>query len=342
MPSIKNILVVRNDKIGDFVLALPAIQAIKQAFPAAQVTALVPNYTKAIAEQFQWIDDVIIDPKDPAQKSNLAKQLKAHNFDACLCLFSDQYNATLVRRANIPVRVAPGTKWVQFLYTHRLRQRRSQSLKAEFEYNLDLANFFIDLLKGQPVPTSEKMFHYPLASLEQQKSKLKAAGVLSERKTCFIHPVTGGSSNTLDQQQWVDLAVYLASRADWHFVITAGPGESEQSQKLVTALKDKVEHVSLYDKNDGLADFMLSIGLADLFIAGSTGPLHIAGALDVPTIGFYPRKRSSTPVRWKTLNSPGRWLPFTPTEQEDVLSQLQVSRRFDDIGNWLESLQEQA
>lgn len=341
MPSIKNILVVRNDKIGDFVLALPAIQAIKLAFPDAKVTALVPNYTKAIAEQFDWIDEVIIDSKDPARKKDLAKQLKSQHFDAVLCLFSDQYNATLVRQAGIPVRVAPATKWVQFLYTHRLRQRRSQSLKAEFEYNLDLARFFIDVLKGSQTLSSEPMFSYSADQLAAQKAKLVSAGVLSARKSCYIHPVTGGSSNTLEQQQWVDLAVYLDSRDDWQFVVTAGPGESEQSQRLVNALKDKVACVSLYDENDGLADFMASIALADLFIAGSTGPLHIAGALDVPTIGFYPRKRSSTPLRWKTLNSAGRWLPFAPTEQEDTLNQLQIAHRFEELGDWLQTLQEQ-
>ena len=50
----------------------------------------------------------------------------------------------------------------------------------------------------------------------------------------------------------------------------------------------------------------------DLFISGSTGPLHVAGALDVPTAAFYPRRRSATPLRWQTLNSPQRRLAFTP------------------------------
>ena len=46
-----------------------------------------------------------------------------------------------------------------------------------------------------------------------------------------------------------------------------------------------------------------NISSCDIFIAGSTGPLHIAGALNKRTIGFYPKKKSSTSLRWETVNN---------------------------------------
>ena len=333
MPDISKILVVRNDKIGDFVLALPAIQAIKAAFPNATVTALVPKYTQAIAESFAWIDEVIIDSKDPEQKAVLAKQLQEQDFDAAICLFSDRYNATLVRQAKIPVRLAPATKWVQFLYTHRLKQRRSKSLKPEFRYNLDLAHYFIEILGGKVSGESSAMFSYSADALVQQAIKLQSIGVQPASKLCFVHPVTGGSSNTLSNTQWGELICFLNGLDDFQFVITAGPGESAASQALVDSIKGKVKAV-LYDKNDGLADFMCSIATGSLFLAGSTGPLHIAGALDVPTIGFYPKKRSSTPLRWQTLNTVGRWLPLSPNDTEEQLMDMKVTTRFEEIEAW--------
>lgn len=329
------ILVVRNDKIGDFVLALPAFKAIKEAFPQATVTALVPSYTKEIAGACEWIDDVLIDPKDNEAKSDFAQTISTLHFDAALCLFSNAYNATLLRKARIPVRVAPATKWVQFLYTHTLRQRRSKSEKAEFQYNLDLAYYFIDVLKGSSrVIEPHRLLEFSQVELEQQKAKLMQIGIQFDRKTCFVHPVTGGSSNTLSQTEWQSLICFLDGLDRFHFVVTAGPGEGEVSKALVDSLIGKVASITLYDKNDGVKDFMRSIAVADLFIAGSTGPLHIAGALDVPTIGFYPKKRSSTPLRWQTLNSAGRWLSFIPNEEQDDLSQLTVKDRFSDIQNW--------
>lgn len=82
----------------------------------------------------------------------------------------------------------------------------------------------------------------------------------------------------------------------------------------------------MYDKNDGLVDFSCSIACADLFVAGSTGPLHIAAAIDVPTIGFFPSKRSATPLRWKPINSAGNHIAFCPPVAEDKASQENMAR----------------
>lgn len=335
MSEIKKILVVRNDKIGDFVLALPAIQIIKKAFPNATITALVPRYTKDIAESFVWIDDVIIDDKDPQKKKALAHKLRAQSFDGVICLFSDTYNATLVRHAKIPVRVAPATKWVQFLYTHTLSQRRSKSVKPEFEYNLDLAQYFIKVLGGVPQTNDLPCLAISEEVKNLQQEKLtRSIGMNFSRKRCFIHPVTGGSSNTLLPEQWLALVQQLQTLDDFQFVITAGPGEEAKSKQVYDLLVDRVKDVIFYAKNDGVRDFIHSISLADMFVAGSTGPLHIAGALDVPTIGFYPQKRSSTALRWKTLNSEGKWLALSPTEQEADLERVDICNREHEIASW--------
>ncbi len=58
-----------------------------------------------------------------------------------------------------------------------------------------------------------------------------------------------------------------------------------------------------------------------MLIAGSTGPLHIAGCLNIATAGFYPAKRSATPLRWQTCNSADRRLAFSPpaaADQQDM------------------------
>jgi ADP-heptose:LPS heptosyltransferase len=82
----------------------------------------------------------------------------------------------------------------------------------------------------------------------------------------------------------------------------------------------------LYDKNDGLVDFSCSIACADMFIAGSTGPLHIAAAINVPTVGFFPSKRSATPLRWKPINSEGNHIAFCPPKADDKASQEDMTR----------------
>ncbi|MEH6814663.1 MAG: glycosyltransferase family 9 protein, partial [Motiliproteus sp.] len=81
------------------------------------------------------------------------------------------------------------------------------------------------------------------------------------------------------------------------------------------------------------------LALADLFIAGSTGTLHIAGALDRPTVGFYPNRRSATPLRWRTLNSEGRYLAVTPPDEvEQDMSQVDLTAAAARIQQFMQQL----
>jgi len=140
-----NVLVIRNDKLGDFMLAWPAFAMLKASEPSLKLTALVPAYTADIAHACPYLDNVIIDaPKDDkAAFQRVVNEIKAQQFDAMISFFSNTHNAKLAWKCRIPYRLAPATKWVQFFYNHRLTQRRSQSAKPEFEYNLDLARAFL-------------------------------------------------------------------------------------------------------------------------------------------------------------------------------------------------------
>ena len=111
----KRILVVRNDKIGDFMLAWPSFAMLKRSMEC-HVTALVPAYTAPLARLCPWIDEIILDPgarADKEQQRALLARIKAAAFDASICLFSNTRNAKLVWKAHIPYRLAPATKLAQ-------------------------------------------------------------------------------------------------------------------------------------------------------------------------------------------------------------------------------------
>ena len=59
----EKILVIRNDKLGDFMQAWPAFAMLKLSNPSLKLTALVPSYTAPLAEVCPFIDHVIIDSK---------------------------------------------------------------------------------------------------------------------------------------------------------------------------------------------------------------------------------------------------------------------------------------
>ncbi|MGL5410341.1 MAG: glycosyltransferase family 9 protein, partial [Shewanella sp.] len=201
----KRILVVRNDKIGDFMLAWPSFAMLKSSMPC-HITALVPAYTAALAKMCPWIDEVIIDPgvrEDKEQQRTLLNQIKAANFDASISLFSTSRTAMLVWKANIPYRLAPATKLAQVLYNQRLMQRRSRSLKPESEYNLDLIRRFLADHQLTPVEQSAPFMRFERAALEQVRSQLAQQLKLdTNRPWLMVHVGSGGSANNLSIAQY--------------------------------------------------------------------------------------------------------------------------------------------
>ncbi len=312
----KKILVIRNDKIGDFMLAWPAFAMLKQSQPNTEITALVPSYTKALAALCPSIDKVLVDcgkNADKLSKKALIADIKAQQFDASICLFSDSYNAGLVWKAGVPFRLAPATKISQLLYNHRIKQRRSQSAKPEFEYNLDLVRAFLAKQGIKAVEPVAPYLAFNADTLQAQRQKLTTSLSLdSEKPWLFVHAGSGGSANNLSLEQYTALVSGIVQHVDMDVVLTAGPGEEEKAAELKALLAQGDVQSVIYDKNDGLQDFTRSIACASAFIAGSTGPLHIAATVDVPTIGFFPAKRSATPLRWQPINSEGRHLAFAP------------------------------
>ena len=250
-----------------------------------------------------------------------------------ISFFSNTHNAKLAWKCRIPYRLAPATKWVQFFYNHRLTQRRSQSAKPEFEYNLDLARAF---LRDHKIPVVEP--RTPYLSFEQSAVDIQRKFLCNQlqidtsKKWIFLHSGSGGSANNLSLTQYAQLIQGLLRHLDVYVILTAGPTESEKAHELAELVQDS--RVVIYDKNKGLVDFAHSLACADLFIAGSTGPLHLSGALNVPTIGFYPSRRSATPLRWQPINDAHKHLAFCPPNDkasQTDLTQIKIEEKLEEI-----------
>ncbi|SEL24386.1 ADP-heptose:LPS heptosyltransferase [Halomonas daqiaonensis] len=317
------LLVVRNDKLGDFMLSWPALACLKASDAAPHVSALVPSYTAPLARQCPWIDEVLIDPGDASGREGrreLLHRLREASFDALLTLFSTPRIGRLGWQAGIPLRLAPATKWAQLFYNRRIVQRRSRSKKPEYLYNLELAEALLKEL-GLKVPVRPEPPYWPLPDGTRKAQRERIAdelGLETSRLWLFLHPGSGGSAVNLSLERYANLVLAVeaqlaeASRHAPIWVLTAGPGEGAAIDFLRTRLLDKSVTAHLLPPRHGLDDFALSLSAADLFIAGSTGPLHIAGCLDRPTAGFYPARRSATPLRWQTCNAEAHRLAFCP------------------------------
>jgi len=320
MNSPKNILIIRNDRLGDFMLAYPTFNVIKKLFPLSKIYALVPEYTSPMAELCQWIDEVIIDDATDGLSGikKTTSKLKSYNFDTALCLHSSPRIALSLFLARIPHRFAPASRLDQIFYNHRLTQRRSRSEKPEFQYNIDLANFMGNFYCQPPSSAGQPPYlAFPSQVIDKYRQVVTEKYKLeNDTKIVIVHAGSGGSAINLSVKQYAELILLLSTNESLFFMLTAGPGEEKIAQQLSTLLKS-CKHAIHYSSN-GLKEFSQQLAMANLFISGSTGVLHIASSLNIPTAAFYPGKRSATSLRWQTLNTEQNRLSFTIGDEGDI------------------------
>ncbi len=116
----RRILAVRLDNIGDVVLLSPAIRALAQAVPEAEITLLASRAGAQVARLLPWVHDVIVQrpvwqdvqgaiPLDPEREIAFAWSLRERSYDAAFVFTSFNQSADVpgyvTYLAGIPVRV---------------------------------------------------------------------------------------------------------------------------------------------------------------------------------------------------------------------------------------------
>ncbi|MGH8129177.1 MAG: glycosyltransferase family 9 protein, partial [Gammaproteobacteria bacterium] len=234
------LLIARNDRLGDFMLAWPAIQAVHRSLPEARLTVLAQGYTAPLAKLCAGVDEVMEDPRKTSEWRNaraLARLLHPGEFDAALALFSRFDVALGMALARIPLRVAPATKLAQIFYHHRLRQRRSQSTRPEWVYNLELAEFFLARLGvSQPVRAAAPYLSFPADDVTAARQALAARlQIDASLSWVFVHPGHGGSSPTLPTDLFARIGRELSS-AGAVVILSQGPADGVAVDSLSAAM----------------------------------------------------------------------------------------------------------
>lgn len=336
MPQLK-ILLIRNDKLGDFVLALPCFHWLKNSLPDAQVDALIPRYTQPIGELCSAVHQVIVDPGPQAsllQQVALIKRLRAEKYAVAISLFSTTRIGIILSLASIPYRLAPATKIAQLFYSQRLLQKRSLSVRSEYQYNLDLIEFFLrsQSLTVAALPKPPYLV-FPQQLTQQITEQFKQTHQIpTEHALVFIHPGNGGSGQNLSIKQYQTLANQLRSTQGHTLVITSGPGEESLGQKVLAGITDApaVQYIS----NQGLEKFTEFLSCATVFISSSTGTLHLAAALNRANVGFYASETAASALRWQTVSDEHKRLAISTQPGHHVQdidcvdAAKQISQRF--------------
>ncbi|MBT3697063.1 MAG: glycosyltransferase family 9 protein [Gammaproteobacteria bacterium] len=305
----QKILIIRNDKIGDFALILPAVVSLKENIPNSTIVCLVSENVKELAEQCEFIDEVIVDTKNKM----LYSSLKRYGFDIAISFFSTFRIGYLLKKLDIPIRLAPKTKLAQIFFNYKLYQQRSSSKKPEYEYNIDLVHELfkiINLIDIKEMSLGPYLKYDHATITENRMDFIKEYNLNPDKKIIFLHPGTGGSSKGLSLNDYGNICKGLRNFDDYNFIIHCSVEEEQLARDLKISI-DKDVTIRVIEAKQSILYMLKNISICDMFIAGSTGPLHIAGALNKKTVGFYPSKKSSTSLRWQTINNFENRLSFT-------------------------------
>ena len=288
------ILVVRNDKLGDFITALPTLYIIKRHLPQCHLAVLIAPLNESIALECDFIDEIIID--EMQKPKELARFLKPKKFDLSITLFSNTRVAMAQFLARIPKRIAPATKIAQIFYTKRIKQRRSEVKMAEFEYNMQLAQVLfpdIDLTYPQP------LLNFSKERLESVYEAFKKETGVTKEVVAF-HPGFGGSSDANWRvAEYIEIAREILPLKDIDIVFTFGPGDERFLQDFKRLRGDL--DLKIYESKGSISDFAQLIASFKLFVSTSTGTYHIASCVGTKTMTFFADTLFASSKRWKSI-----------------------------------------
>lgn len=284
IPSNGNILVVKPDGIGDYVLSTPLLQGLREHFPNANIVLASTNSVENLAENCPYIDDyigglsILTPPQTLDEISNYLKSRHGHFDVAILARWdTDYYNAGLLCYkvgAKFRVGFSEGvTKEKQIknrgydlIFTHTIN---STEIKHEVERSAEI----ISCIKNQTTPISLKtsIFIRPNDSI----SALKKLPISKNDHTIAL---CIGSTNPMQQlsaEKWIQISKELISISSAKIILLGGA----ECQLTSSAITSEVEVIDLCGRLT-LTESALICRRSIFCICLDSSMKHIAGAVN--------------------------------------------------------------
>jgi ADP-heptose:LPS heptosyltransferase len=298
--SIERLVIVRNDRLGDLVVSLPAIAAARRAWPTAQLAVVCRPAFKPLLEHQGLCDEVLVDSsasnRSRPDSRSLEEILRPFQADAGIALWTTWRNLRAMKDARIPLRIGYGGKLAgMLLATHRIwtSRRRPPVHESDFASMLVQRLWRGSRQEGRiPSPIRAALAIAPTWRLQAET----IVGRLDPAAPCFaIHPGNGGSSWNWPPDAYRQLAMRLSRYGK--VLVTAGQGE-ERLAAMVASGAGSNGQISCGAPPEILAAIL---DQSAALVTSSTGPAHLAAATGVPTVALFSRQQSQIPERWAPI-----------------------------------------
>lgn len=291
--AVKHILVVRNDRFGEFLLNMPALGALKETFPDAKISAVVSAHVGELAQAVPFIDEIIVWNQGRHSffsKSRLIRFLRKKRIDLAVIFNPSKSFNFFTYLSGIPIRVGYNRKWGRLL-THKLEDEKYKGTKHEAEYNLELVG-----LAG--AKTKNKTFALPVNTgiIDNLFNEFHIA---KDDKLAAIHPWTSDPIKQWPFENFRELAERISASTDTKVLIIGGKEEKQKNPALFTGLGERVFD---FTGRTNLKELAALLKRCCLLISGDSGPAHLAGAVNTKAVVIFRNDiPAKSPVRWKPL-----------------------------------------
>lgn len=282
--SCKNLLVRGTNWIGDAVMTMPALRALRKGLPDTKISLLVRPWVAPLFENNPDINEIIIYEKKYNSligKLRLSSMLKTKGFCSSI-LFQNAFDAALIAfLSGIPERIGYNRDGRGFLLTNAIPFDNDDRKMHHVDY-------YLNILRKAGIK-AEYSLPYIFLSIEE---RLMARDILKDLK----RPVVGinpgasyGSTKRWPPDRFADVSRRIISELDGSAVVFGGQSEIGIAEEIVSNFQLstlKSQLLVMAGKTD-LRELSALISECDVFLTNDSGPMHIGYAVRTPLIAIF-------------------------------------------------------
>ncbi len=283
--DVQRIAVLRANAIGDLIFALPALDALRAAYPQAEIVLLgLPWHAGLLRDRPGPIDRVEVVPvyhpireevgraEDPAEKERFFAAMAHERFDLALQIHGGGRNSNpfvlrLGARATAGLRTPDAAaldRWVPYVY-----------YQPEVHRYLEVM-----ALVGAPPVTFAPRLHVLPGDLEESYAAVPEA----EEPLAVLHPGAGDPRRHWSPAGFAAVGDALAQAGARVVVIGGRPEERSIVGAVVRGMRAPALNLAGGISLQGLVGLLSRCAL---FVGNDSGPLHLAGAVGTRTVGVF-------------------------------------------------------
>jgi len=295
---VRRIAVFRALYLGDLLLAVPALRALRAGYPAAEITLIGLPWAAPFVRRIGRYVDRFVEfaghpgiaevPVVPARTACFLIEQRAYAYDLAIQMHGSG-------RTSNAVVLALGARATVGYYDGAPSPGLTRGApypddEPEVRRNLGLA-----LLAGCPDRGTELEFS-PTAEDHADAAALLRPLAGLPRPWIGIHAGASVQSRRWPAEHFAAVADVLAQEHGARIVLTGGPGEVRLAEAVAGRMATGPLNVAGRTTVGGLAALIARL---DLFISGDTGPAHVAAAVDTPSVTIF---GPGDPRRWAHLD----------------------------------------